>query len=280
MAAVIKPRTAIIIALTVIAVAVSSLVLLPRWQAADKEQSSQLSRTNPESLRDQSKPLAAFLNNDEDLQAGAEDREAMWKPPPPGHPKAPKKSVLSTPNSRKQKPQTREVVHVDQTLLQKLNTVNFESRPHDGMNLEENGANTSKYEKLKSLLREPRPHMEAASGLGNEKPKLPNVLEKVAVGYKASVLTTTSTITSPVSLFRFTNPSSLLLPLSPMNKLPSMKRGSVEIRPERLPPPAHSSDIYISLLTAPKFHDTRVSLLYLTWLQTINPKQVSLHDRN
>ena len=203
MATVIKPRTAIIIALTVIAVAVSSLVLLPRWRAAAKAQSSQLSRTNPESLRDQFKPLAAFLSKNEDLQpvqAVADDREAMWKSP-------------------------QAVSH--------------------------------------------------ASGLGNEKPKLPkfNVLEKVPVDYKASVLTTTSSITSPVGQFRFTNPSSSL-------PLPSMKRGSVEIRPERLPPPVHSSDIYISLLTAPKFHDTRVSLQYLTWLQTIDPKQVSsVHDR-
>ena len=56
--------------------------------------------------------------------------------------------------------------------------------------------------------------------------------------------------------------------------LPFLTRGSVEIRPERLPPPAHSSDIYISLLTAPKYHDTRISLQYLTWIQTIDPKQV------
>ena len=56
--------------------------------------------------------------------------------------------------------------------------------------------------------------------------------------------------------------------------LPFLTRGSVEIRPERLPPPAHSSDVYISLLTTPKFHDTRISLQYLTWLQTVDPKQV------
>ena len=56
--------------------------------------------------------------------------------------------------------------------------------------------------------------------------------------------------------------------------LPFLTRGSVEIRPERIPPPAHSSDIYISLLTAPKFHDTRISLQYLTWLQAVDPKQV------
>ena len=57
----------------------------------------------------------------------------------------------------------------------------------------------------------------------------------------------------------------------------SMMSNSVrEIRPERLPPPANSSDIYFSLLTVPKFHDTRFSLQYLTWLQTIDPKQVRI----
>ena len=59
--------------------------------------------------------------------------------------------------------------------------------------------------------------------------------------------------------------------------LPFLTRGSVEIRPERLPPPADSSDIYISLLTAPRFHDTRVSLQYLTWFQTVDPEQVQYH---
>ena len=59
--------------------------------------------------------------------------------------------------------------------------------------------------------------------------------------------------------------------------LPFITRGSVEIRPERLPPPAHSSDIYFSLLTAPKFHNLRFSLQYLTWLQTVDPKQVTIN---
>ena len=62
--------------------------------------------------------------------------------------------------------------------------------------------------------------------------------------------------------------------------LPFLTRGSVEIRPERLPPPADSSDIYISLLTAPRFHDTRVSLQYLTWFQTVDPEQVQYHMNN
>ena len=59
--------------------------------------------------------------------------------------------------------------------------------------------------------------------------------------------------------------------------LPFITRGSVEIRPERLPPPAHSSDIYFSLLTAPKYHNLRFSLQYLTWLQTVDPKQVTIN---
>ena len=56
--------------------------------------------------------------------------------------------------------------------------------------------------------------------------------------------------------------------------LPFITKGSVEIRPERLPTPDNSEDIYFSLLTAPVYHNLRFSLQYLTWLQTINPKQV------
>ena len=64
---------------------------------------------------------------------------------------------------------------------------------------------------------------------------------------------------------------------NPVKDLPSMKKGSVEIRPERLTPPADSSDIYYSLLTAPLYHNLRFSLQYLTWLQTVDPKHVSLN---
>ena len=65
--------------------------------------------------------------------------------------------------------------------------------------------------------------------------------------------------------------------LTAATSLPFMvTRGSVEIRPERLPPPAHSSDIYFSLLTASKFHNLRFSYQYLTWLQTVDPKQVTI----
>ena len=72
--------------------------------------------------------------------------------------------------------------------------------------------------------------------------------------------------------------TSKLPPVSPPRQdLPFLTRGLVEIRPERLPSPAHSSDIYYSLLTAPKFHDLRISLQYLTWLQTVDPKQVSIN---
>lgn len=86
---------------------------------------------------------------------------------------------------------------------------------------------------------------------------------------RTSVLTTTSSFLTTVS----STPQPLL---NPVKDLPSLKRGSVEIRPERLPPPAHSSDIYYSLLTAPVYHNLRFSLQYLTWLQTVDPKQVSL----
>ena len=64
------------------------------------------------------------------------------------------------------------------------------------------------------------------------------------------------------------------VPIVNRRDLPFLTRGSVEIKPERLTPPADSSDVYISLLTAPRYHDTRVSLQYLTWFQTVAPEQV------
>ena len=50
---------------------------------------------------------------------------------------------------------------------------------------------------------------------------------------------------------------------------------AVKTTPERLPPPANSSDIYISVLTAPVYHDKRFAVQYLTWLQTVDVKNVS-----
>ena len=246
MATVIKPRTAIVIALTVTAVAVSSFVLLPGWRA------SKVSRAQHKLFTSRAESSEGSKSDENVIEAAQDDRVAVWKPPalprrdrhPGPEPEARKETrLLLTPNPLSSKPKflgTREAA-VD---LQRL-------RVHD--------SRKNKY--AQKVLR------------GN--PKVPStVLEKVAIAdHKAAPiqLTTTATKTSPVS-FKFTDTSSNT---SFMNKLPSMTRGSVKIRPERIPPPAHSSDIYISLLTATKFHETRISLLYLTWLQTINPIQVS-----
>lgn len=56
---------------------------------------------------------------------------------------------------------------------------------------------------------------------------------------------------------------------------PYITVGTLEIKPERLPAPVNSSDIYISVLTAPVYHNSRFALQYLTWLQTVDPKNVS-----
>ena len=48
-----------------------------------------------------------------------------------------------------------------------------------------------------------------------------------------------------------------------------------KVKPERLPPPANDSDIYISVLTAPVYHDKRFAVQYLTWMQTVDLKNVS-----
>ena len=55
----------------------------------------------------------------------------------------------------------------------------------------------------------------------------------------------------------------------------------IVIKPERIPTPYNGSDIYISLLTAPVYHESRFALQYVTWLQTVDPKHVSQsHDLN
>ena len=37
----------------------------------------------------------------------------------------------------------------------------------------------------------------------------------------------------------------------------------------------NGSDIFISVLTTHKYHDSRLSRLFITWMQTVEPKQVS-----
>ena len=231
MATAMKPRIAVILALTVTAAAaVSSLTLLTRWRTASDQSIDSFS------------VLQAAVN------------EALWNPPAPReYPEVKEKSVLfPLVNSSRQSLKTSEAVHVRHGAQTVPNEINFEFQRH----MHNSGRSTREDDvsKLKNV---------------------PNtILEKAAIAdYKAPVLSTASTTTSPINL-KFSKTPSLS---TPVKDLPSMKRGSVEIRPERLPPPAHSSDIYISLLTAAKFHDDRVSLLYLTWLQTFNPKQVSLH---
>ena len=44
---------------------------------------------------------------------------------------------------------------------------------------------------------------------------------------------------------------------------------------ERVELPQDGSDIYISVLTTPGYHDSRLSRQYITWMQTVHPKQVS-----
>ena len=46
--------------------------------------------------------------------------------------------------------------------------------------------------------------------------------------------------------------------------------------PQRIVVP-NSSDVYISVKTAGLYHESRLSLLLLTWMQTVNHKQVRRH---
>ena len=44
---------------------------------------------------------------------------------------------------------------------------------------------------------------------------------------------------------------------------------------ERIYLPHNGSDIFMSVLTTHKYHDKRLSRLFVTWMQTVDPKQVS-----
>ena len=49
---------------------------------------------------------------------------------------------------------------------------------------------------------------------------------------------------------------------------------------EKVDLPQDGSDIYISVLTTPGYHDSRLSRQYITWMQTVHPKQVRLAISN
>ena len=348
--AMVRPRTAIVIILTLLAAAVFSLILLPRWQAK-KANSSQTDQSN------NLLPLAVSVVKDKVDKLSA-DREAIWKPQ--GQPVAPISNSVSIPSSKETKTvesvssfDTREpksqiveekpraAVREEQRLVKKQNKIKIESQPQRPEDLEKT-PNALKYEKLKSLLRQMHePRVEAPVGFRNDKPKLSQVLEKETLeqlinerdrqegkrppglemdrggvdgtlnrnnfaaprlppkadssadtamrggpaAYRheptkvtTPVLTTTiaTTTSPPVVTTTTTSSPPLTTTMNPVIKdLPSLTRGSAKITPERLPAPAHSSDIYYSLLTAPVYHNLRFSLQYLTWLQTVDPKQVS-----
>ena len=48
----------------------------------------------------------------------------------------------------------------------------------------------------------------------------------------------------------------------------------ITITPERVPTIESLSNVYLSILTIPRFHSTRFSFQLMTWLQTFNPVQV------
>ena len=54
----------------------------------------------------------------------------------------------------------------------------------------------------------------------------------------------------------------------------------ISIKPERIPAVASLSNVYISVLTVPSYHNPRFSFQLMTWLQTFNPEQVDVHTCN
>lgn len=45
---------------------------------------------------------------------------------------------------------------------------------------------------------------------------------------------------------------------------------------ERVSVPQNGSYVFISVLTATKFHDARLSRMFVSWMQTVEPKQVAV----
>ena len=51
-------------------------------------------------------------------------------------------------------------------------------------------------------------------------------------------------------------------------------RTPVTVRPERVIPHADVSNVYVSILTVPKLHGSRLSYQLMSWIQSFKPQQV------
>ena len=51
-------------------------------------------------------------------------------------------------------------------------------------------------------------------------------------------------------------------------------RTTVVVRPERVYPAADVSNVFVSILTVPKLHNSRLSYQLMSWIQSFDPKQV------
>ena len=93
-----------------------------------------------------------------------------------------------------------------------------------------------------------------------------NQAEKEAKGAtKLKDLPTISSATKPLTVQPKKDVVSLRLPSGRM------------VTPERLNLPESSSDVFLSMKTGGSQGETRLSLTFLTWMQTINPKHVSCY---
>lgn len=316
--ALVKPRTAAVIVVTVIVAAVFSLVLLPRWQAARAVNSSQPSTNADQSLAklDEPDPGSEAMWNPKDPSETSEKNVNPRKPVVESVPDASDRSPNLPPLNVEPKAKPREVLNV---LKNDNRKIRVESQPKGA---KDETPNALKYEKLLKLLRQIHdPQGDDTVDLRNNKPKLSKELEKEALkvlaeehhqqegwgsdgrdappprgNSMAAPITSrpdgsgtndrsnegnpsnrreSSKARTSQALTTTSSPLTTPPPTpNPAKDLPSMRRGSVVFTPERLPPPANSADIYYSLLTAPAFHNLRFSLQYLTWLQTLDPRQV------
>ena len=110
----------------------------------------------------------------------------------------------------------------------------------------------------------------------------------VAMGIIAIVHILSNTTSSTVSALKQTplqedepvteQPPAAVLPVKLPSMLASLRLSSSEtvlITPEKLDQNKYiNEDVYMSVLTTPKHHESRFAYQLLTWLQTFNPNQV------
>lgn len=87
-------------------------------------------------------------------------------------------------------------------------------------------------------------------------------------------LTDTPTTNVPQAGQQLTSAPTTAQPTPGRTKIGSQEQEQRLAMAERVELADDGSNIYISVLTTPGYHDSRLSRQYITWMQTVHPKQV------